>query len=162
LAAKAVVYGLTALAAGEITAFGSFLGGVPVLRASVPHPALSQSAVLRAVAMTGAYLTLVGLIGLGLGALIRHSAAAVATLIGGLFVLPLLVGAGTHRAGEFLPELIAGNSLSAVKPVPSFTLSLDRAGHRRRLLHRLPRRRLLVSGPPRCLAGPNGCPYMVR
>jgi len=107
LAAKAVTYGLAALAAGQIAAFGSFLTGTAVLRAAVPHPALSQPTVLRAVAMTGAYLALVGLMGLGLGAIIRNSAAAVATLTGGLF----------------LPELIAANSLSAVKPIQAFTLS---------------------------------------
>jgi len=122
LAAKAVTYGLAALAAGQIAAFGSFLTGTAVLRAAVPHPALSQPTVLRAVAMTGAYLALVGLMGLGLGAIIRNSAAAVATLTGGLFVLPLVV-AGTHKAGPFLPELIAANSLSAVKPIQAFTLS---------------------------------------
>jgi ABC-2 type transport system permease protein len=123
LAAKAATYGLVALAAGEITTFGSFLGGTAVLHASVPHPALSQPTVLRAVTMTGAYLALAGLMGLGLGAIIRHSAAAVATLIGGLFVLTPLVAADTHKGGQFLPELIVANSLSAVKPVRPFTLS---------------------------------------
>jgi hypothetical protein len=122
LAAKALTYGLAALAARQIAAFGSFLTGTAVLRAAVPHPALSQPTVLRAVAMTGVYLALVGLMGLGLGAIIRNSAAAVATLTGGLFVLPLVI-AGTHKAGPFLPELIAANSLSAVKPIQTFTLS---------------------------------------
>ena len=113
-----------ALAFGYLIAtFGSFLAGIAALRASVPHPSLAEPAVLRAVALTGAYLALVALIGLGLGAIIRHSAAAVATLVGGLFVLPLLIGAGTHKAGQFLPELIAANSLSAVKPIADFSLS---------------------------------------
>jgi hypothetical protein len=123
LGAKAAVYGGVALAAGEIATFGSFLAGTAALRASVPHPSLADPTVLRAVAMTGAYLALVALTGLGLGAIVRHSAAAVATLVGGLFVLPLIIGAGSHGAGRFLPELIAANSLSAVKPIPVFTLS---------------------------------------
>jgi hypothetical protein len=123
LAAKATVYGIVALAAGEIATFGSFLGGTAALRASVPHPSLSQPAVLRAVALTGAYLALVALIGVGVGAIIRHSAAAAATLVGGLFVLPPILGAASHKTGLFMPEMIAGNSLSAVKPVQGFTLS---------------------------------------
>ena len=123
LAAMAAVYGVVALAAGEIATFGSFLGGTAALRASVPHPSLSQPAVLRAVALTGVYLALVALIGVGVGAIIRHSAAAVATLVGGLFVLPLILGAASHKTGQFLPEMIAGNSLAAVKPVHGFTLS---------------------------------------
>jgi hypothetical protein len=123
LAAKAAVFGAAALAFGEITCFASFAGGVAALRSAVPHPALSQPAVLRAVALAGAYLCLVGLIGLGIGAIIRQSAAAVATLVGGLFVLPIASGAGSHSIGRYMPELAAANSLAAVKPVPGFTWS---------------------------------------
>jgi ABC-2 type transport system permease protein len=121
--AKALVYGAVALVAGEIAAFASFLLGIAVLRSSVPHPALSQGPVLRAVLMTGAYLALVGLTGLGIGAVVRHGAAAVATLVGGLFVLPIVFGEAGRGIGRFMPELIAGNSLAAVKPVPGFAWS---------------------------------------
>lgn len=123
LLAKAAVYGVTLLAAGEITAFASFLLGTAVLRPSVPHPSLGEGPVLRAVAMTGAYLALTGLTGLGIGAILRHSAAAVAILVGGLFVLPVIVGAASHGIGKLMPEMIAGNSLAAVKPVAGFTWS---------------------------------------
>jgi hypothetical protein len=121
LLGKALVFGLVALVVGEVTVFASFLGGIAALRPTVPHPALSQPTVLRAVLMTGAYLALTGLTGLGIGAIIRHSAAAAATLVGGLFVLPLIIGAVRESAAKFMPELIAGNSLAAVKPVSGFT-----------------------------------------
>jgi ABC-2 type transport system permease protein len=121
--AKALVYGAVALVLGEIAAFASFLLGIAALRSSVPHPALSQGSVLRAVLMTGAYLALVGLTGLAIGAIVRHGAAAVATLVGGLFVLPVAIGAAGRGAARFMPELIAGNSLAAVKPVAGFTWS---------------------------------------
>jgi ABC-2 type transport system permease protein len=123
LAAKAFVWGLVCLVAGEAAVFASFVLGIAVLRSSVPHPSLGDPAVLRAVVMTGAYLALTGLTGLGVGAIIRHSAAAAATLVGGLFVLPLIIAAGRNGAARFMPELIAGNSLAAVKPVPGFTWS---------------------------------------
>jgi hypothetical protein len=123
LAAKALVWGVAFLAAGEAAVLAAFLGGTAVLRASVPHPSLASPDVLRAVLMTGAYLALAGLIGLGTGALIRHGTATVATVIAGLFVLPPVVGAAGHGSGKLLPELIAGNSLAAVKPVPGFTWS---------------------------------------
>jgi hypothetical protein len=71
--------------------------------------------VLRAVAMNGAYLALIGLTGLGLGAIIRHGAAAIATLVGALFVAPI-AGLAQTPAGRFLPELIAANSLGATVP----------------------------------------------
>jgi ABC-2 type transport system permease protein len=102
LAAKACAFGALALVAGEVAVFAAFLGGIAVLRPSVPHPALSDPTVLRAVALTGAYLGLVALMGVGVGILVRHSAAAVAILVGGLFV---------------------GNSLAAVNPVQGFNWS---------------------------------------
>jgi hypothetical protein len=123
LAAKAAVFGTVCLAAGEITVVASFLGGMAALRSSVPHPSLGDPAVLRAVLTTGAYLALTGLAGLGVGAILRHGAAAVGVLVGGLFVLPLITGAASRATGKFMPELIAGNSLAAVKPVAGFTWS---------------------------------------
>jgi ABC-2 type transport system permease protein len=123
LAAKAFVWGLVCLVAGEAAVFASFVLGIAVLRSSVPHPSLGDPMVLRAVVMTGAYLALTGLTGLGVGAIIRHSAAAAATLVGGLFVLPLITGAASRGTGKFMPELIAGNSLAAVKPVAGFSWS---------------------------------------
>jgi ABC-2 type transport system permease protein len=122
LAAKAAVIAAVTLAAGEILAFAAFGAGQAVLRSPAPHAALSQPGVLRAVLLAGAYPTLIGLIGLGLGVLIRHTAGAISALAGVLFVLPLiLVPLGTsiqNAAGQFMPMLIAENSLTAVKPVP--------------------------------------------
>ena len=79
LAAKAVVWGVVFLVAGEVAVLAAFLGGTALLRASVPHPSLASPEVARAVLMTGGYLALTGLIGLGTGALLRRGAAATAT-----------------------------------------------------------------------------------
>jgi len=122
LAAKASVFGAVALAAGELVTFAGFLAGAAVVRAGVPHPALSQPTVLRAVAMSGAYLGLIGLIGLALGAIIRHGAAAIAALLALVFAAPL-AGLALTPAGKFLPELIYSNSLGATKPVCGLSLS---------------------------------------
>lgn len=123
LAAKAAVFGVVCLAAGEIAVLASFVFGIAALRPSVPHPSLGDPAVLRAVVMTGGYLALTGLTGLGIGVILRHSGAAVGALVGGLFVLPIITGAASHAVGKFMPELIAGNSLAAVRPVPGFSWS---------------------------------------
>jgi ABC-2 type transport system permease protein len=123
LAAKITVFGLAGLVAGEITTFASFFIGIAAVRAPVPHPSLGDPAVLRAVALTGLYLALIGLTGLGVGTIVRHSPAGVAVLVGGLFVLPLVAGAASVSLAKFLPELIAGNSLAAVKPVQGFDWS---------------------------------------
>ena len=69
--------------------------------------------------MAGAYPALIALIGLGLGALIRHTAGAICALVGVLFVLPLLFFSPSlqNAAQNFLPHPMA-NSLTAVKPLP--------------------------------------------
>ena len=119
LAAKAAVLAAVALAAGEILAFAAFAVGEAVLKAPAPHATLGQPGVLRAVLMAGAYPALIGLIGLGLGAVIRHTAGAISAVVGVLFVLPLiLLPLGTSiqdSAGKFMPMLIAENSITAVK-----------------------------------------------
>ena len=122
LAAKAAIVAGVTLVAGEILAFVAFAVGEAVLKSPAPHATLGQPGVLRVVLMAGAYPALIALIGLGLGALIRHTAGAICAVVGVLFVLPLiLVPLGTsiqNAAGQFMPMLIAENSLGAVKPVP--------------------------------------------
>ena len=120
LAAKAGVLAGVTLVAGEVLAFASFALGEAVLRSPAPHASLGQPGVLRAVLMAGAYPALIALVGLGLGAIIRHTAGAISAVVGVLFVLPLiLVPLGTslqNSVGKFLPMVIAENSITAVKP----------------------------------------------
>jgi ABC-2 type transport system permease protein len=121
LAAKAAVLGAVTLAAGEISAFAAFLAGQAVLEAPAPRAALGEPGVLRAVLMAGAYPALIALISLGLGAIIRHTAGAICAVVGVLFVLPLLFAPLSPSvqdvAQNFLPHVMAANSLTAVKPV---------------------------------------------
>jgi ABC-2 type transport system permease protein len=126
LAAKAAVVGAVALVAGEIGAFAAFLAGQSVLVSPAPHAALGQPGVLRAVLLAGAYVALIALIGLGIGTIVRRTAAALAVIVGLIFVLPPVVAALPdgiqHAAERFLPEVIAENSLTAVRP-EAFSLS---------------------------------------
>jgi len=124
LVAKALVWGLTFLVSGEAAVVAAFFIGTAVLHHGVPHPSFgSDPAVTRAVLTSGVYLALTGLTGLGVGALIWHSGAAIAVTVGGLFAAPLIFAAAGRGFGRVMPELIAGNSLAAVKPVPGFTWS---------------------------------------
>ena len=119
LAAKAAVITAVTLGAGEVLAFLSFAVGQAAVPHADVHAALGQPGVLRAVLMAGAYPALIALIGLGLAALIRHTAGAISAVVGVVFVLPLiLLPLGEHSAVmKFLPEVIAENSLTAVKPI---------------------------------------------
>jgi hypothetical protein len=67
--------------------------------------------------LAGAGYCLVGLIGLGIGAVIRHSPAAIAILVGGVYVAAQLLGAVARPTIPYLPISIVGNSLAAVKPL---------------------------------------------
>jgi ABC-2 type transport system permease protein len=117
LAAKAAVFGGVALLLGETASFAAFFAGGAALRHGIAAPALSQPGVLRAVVLSGAGFCLIGLFGLGLGAIIRHSAAAIAALVGGVYLLAQFIGFIAHPAAAYMPILIVGNSLSTTKPV---------------------------------------------
>ncbi|MFJ2770712.1 ABC transporter permease subunit [Streptomyces sp. NPDC087300] len=118
LTAKAAVYGAVSLAVGEAVSFVTFLAGRAALADGVPRPSLGDAGVLRAVLMSGAYLAMIGLIGIGIGAITRHTASAIGVLVGITFVLPAVIGgvSGTTVA-KFFPTMIAGNSLAVAEPV---------------------------------------------
>jgi ABC-2 type transport system permease protein len=72
------------------------------------------------VLMAGAYPALIALIAVGLGTIIKHTAGAISAVVGILFVVPLiLLPLGTsiqNSVGQFLPMIIAENSITAVRP----------------------------------------------
>ena len=117
LAAKAAVLGVVALAAGEAAGFIAFFAGGAALPAGIAGPSLGQPGVLRAVMLSGAGFCLVGLIGLGLGAMIRHTPAAIAVLVGGVYVVAQFVAVLTHSLMAYLPIAIVANSLTVVRPI---------------------------------------------
>ena len=118
LAAKAAVVGLVSLVIGEVVTIVTFFAGTMAMAGGVPRPSLGEPGVLRAVVLSGAYLAMVGLIGVGLGAAIRHSAAAIGTLVGLFFVLPtLLAGLTGTTVSKFMPTWIFSSSLGVSKPV---------------------------------------------
>jgi ABC-2 type transport system permease protein len=115
LAAKAVVFGAVALVAGEAASFVAFFAGRAALPAGVAGPALGQPGVLRAVALGGAGYCLIGLLGLGLGAVVRHTPVAVGLLVGGVYVVAQLGAALAPVLMPYLPIAIVANSLTVVQ-----------------------------------------------
>ena len=117
LAAKAAVFGGVTLIVGEAASFSAFLAATATLRHSIAAPTLGDPGVLRAVVLSGAAFCLIGLLGLGLGAIIRHSAAAVGVLVAGVYVVAQVIGFLAHSAAAYMPILILENSLSTTQPV---------------------------------------------
>src|SRR5205823_11668534 len=75
--------------------------------------------VARAVIGAGLYLTVVGLFGLGLGAIVRNTAGGIATFAGLMFVLPPLMNvlprSWNDAASPYLP-LQAGEAIMSTEP----------------------------------------------
>jgi len=94
--AKAAVFTAVAFIVGEFTAFVSFFAGQAILSSQHIETTLGAPDVFRSVFGTGLYLTGVGLLGVGLGWIIRSTAGGIATLFGILLVLPAL--------GQALPD----------------------------------------------------------
>jgi ABC-2 type transport system permease protein len=114
LSAKVFVVGLSTLVIGEILSFVSFFEGQAVLSAGAPTASLGQPGVLRAVALSGVFLGLFALLGLGIGTVIRHTAGAIAVFAGVTFLVPILFNSISHGIARFAPELIFANSVAAV------------------------------------------------
>jgi ABC-type transport system involved in multi-copper enzyme maturation permease subunit len=113
--AKAIVFGTAALAVGEILTFATFLASQAAL-GPAPHASLTHATVLRALIQSGAFLALIGLLGLGVGTVIRHSAGAIGALVGVVLVAPLLVQALPDHVGRFMPEEILSSSVADTVP----------------------------------------------
>jgi hypothetical protein len=92
LASKAIVLSVTALVVGIGSSFAAYFAFQASLCDESFRTSIGDPGVLRAVAGGGLYLTALGLLGFGLGAIIRSSAGTIATLFGLLFVPPILLG----------------------------------------------------------------------
>jgi hypothetical protein len=86
----------------------AFTIGQAILSTKHIETSLGQPHVTRAVIGTALYLAGIGLLGLGLGALLRNTAGAISTLFGMLFVLPVVVhflpSSWSDAIGKYLPS----------------------------------------------------------
>jgi ABC-2 type transport system permease protein len=91
LASKALVFTATSLLVGIVASFAAFFAFQALLTGDALRSSIGEPGVLRALIGGGLYLAALGLLGLGLGAVIRASAGAIAALFGLLFVPQILV-----------------------------------------------------------------------
>jgi ABC-2 type transport system permease protein len=117
LAAKAIVFAAAALVTVEAVSFAAFFLGQRVM-GTAPHATIGQPGVARALVLSGVFLVLMGLFGLGLGTIIRRSGAAVAVYAGAVLVVPMLLQAVPGDLWRFGPITILGNSVGAVRLLP--------------------------------------------
>ncbi|MCP2338356.1 ABC transporter permease subunit [Actinomadura rupiterrae] len=114
LAAKALVLGLVVLVVGEAVAFAAYFLSQLIFASKNLDEGLGHHGVLRAVIGGGLYLTLIALFALAIGTLLRHTAGSVTTVLGLLFVLPII---GTFLPGDLgrtIRKLLPSNAGGAV------------------------------------------------
>jgi hypothetical protein len=115
---KAIVYGLTTLVLMVPSALIAVAVGQAILSGGgIPHVGLGDPGVTRAVIGAGLYLTVAGLLGLGLGAIIRNTAGGIAAFAAIMFVLPplmnVLPSSWNDAASPYLP-LSAGQAVMSI------------------------------------------------
>jgi ABC-2 type transport system permease protein len=107
LAAKTAVFAAAAVVTGIAACLAAYLIFQAFLPGDAMQTSLTDPGVARAVTGAGLYLAVLGLFGLGLGAVIRSAAGAVAALFGLLFVPSLLItllpASWQNTAGPYLP-----------------------------------------------------------
>ena len=120
--AKAAMVAAAITAVSLPAAFAAFASGQSILSRQHLSVPLSQPGVARAVIGSALYLAVVGLLGLGLGALIRNAAGAIAALFGLLYGLPLaasfLPASMAADVTKYLPAS-AGQAVTTVQPDPT-------------------------------------------
>ena len=118
LAAKVVVFAVVAFVVATVACVAAFLVGQAILSQKTVGISLSDSGAVRAVLGAAFYLTVIGLLGVALGTLLRRTAGAIATLFGLVLVLPALVSAlpspWDTDVAKYLPS-DAGNALFTVR-----------------------------------------------
>jgi ABC-2 type transport system permease protein len=134
LAAKAAIIGGLALAAGALAVAGSLLAGRVLLTGHGFTPAhgypaltLGDGAVLRAAVGSVLYLALIALLSLGVATIIRDPAPAIGTVLGLLYLDPIIAavlhGGRWHNIAERYAPMSAGLAVQATTGLRSLPIS---------------------------------------
>lgn len=119
--AKVTVFAGVVLLASALSALVAFEIGQSILSGRGIDTTLTAPGVGRALVGAAIYLTLVGLLGLGLGAVLRSTAGAISSGVALLLVLPILAnflpGSWSTTVQKYLPGE-AGQALMRVHQLP--------------------------------------------
>lgn len=124
LAAKAIVLGAVAFAAGLAGAAGAILLGIPLLRAngSAIYPASTLTDV-RVIAGTAALVAVLAVFALGVGTILRHGAATVTVVITAV-ILPYLLAAAfpvlPSGAADWLLRVTPAAGFAVKQVIPAY------------------------------------------
>jgi ABC-type transport system involved in multi-copper enzyme maturation permease subunit len=116
LAAKALLFAVIAFVTGFVVSLIAFLVGQLILSSKDLDTSLGEPGVLRVIVGGGLYLVALGLMSLALGAILRHTAGAISTIVGILLVVPIigsfLPGDWGDAINKYLPSNVAAALIS--------------------------------------------------
>jgi ABC-type transport system involved in multi-copper enzyme maturation permease subunit len=119
---KALVFGAVALAVSLPAVFIVFFIGQAILWGQHINIGITHPGVIRALFGAALYLTVMGLLGLGLGAIVRSTAGGIAALAGIVFVLPPIIGllpsSVSNSIDPYLPSNVGG-AVWTITPDPN-------------------------------------------
>jgi ABC-2 type transport system permease protein len=117
LLSKSGVYGLVALAIALPAAFIAFFAGQAILSGQNIQISFSAAGVPGAVIGAAGYLTLVGLFAMGLGTILRSTAAGIATFVGVIYVVPPLIGILPSSVANSIDPYLPSNAGQAMMEI---------------------------------------------
>jgi ABC-2 type transport system permease protein len=121
LGAKATTFVGVTLLTGLVASFGAFFAGQLIFASEGLEASLADPTVLRAVFGGALYLTGIGLLGMGVGTILRRAAGGVASLVALVFIVPIVTGflpsSFQDTIARYLPAQ-AGMAIFNVVPAP--------------------------------------------
>ena len=119
LAAKTTVYGGLVFVVALVAAVVAFLAGQALLPAGWVALSLGSEGVLQALLGTAFYAAVIGVIGVGLGFLLRSTAAGAGAVVTMLMIAPLMVGLLPASISDPIGKILPSNAATAVQGVES-------------------------------------------
>lgn len=116
--AKTVALAAVVVPTALVAVMGSYAVGVGILSANdAPTVSLSDDGVLTSLVGMAGYITAIALIGLGLGVLLRSVAGSIGAVVGGILILPTIVGALLPDSWDSILRFLPSSAAAAFTEV---------------------------------------------
>ena len=119
LNAKVVVFGGLVFVVSLVAAVLAFLAGQAVLPAGWEALTLGSDGVMQALLGTALYSAAIGVIGIGLGFLLRSTAAGAGAVVTTLMIAPVMVKLLPASIGDPIGKILPSNAGSAIQGIES-------------------------------------------
>lgn len=120
LFAKVAVYASIAALTIAVAGAAALLLGQPLLPASIPAVGLFEGATLQALGGMAFYAAAIATMGLGLGFLLRSTAAGAGVAVATLFIAPIMTQLIPGSIGEWVTKVLPSNAANALSGTSGF------------------------------------------